>query len=282
MQVLVTGGTGRLGRLVVTELVTRGHSVRVLSRRAARDPVSRPDVVTVPGDLVSGEGLAAAVEGVETVVDAVNAGRRAGEVMVGGTRRLVEAAGRAGVGHVVGIGIVGAESIAPLVPYYRVKVAQERVLADGPVPWSWLAATQFHDFIAQMVAALARPPVLVAPAVRYQPVDRSEVAAALVDAAEAGPAGRLPDLAGPRTAPLVELARGWLAAHHRDRRTVTVPIPGRVGRRLREGSLCNPDRAVGRSTFEEWVTRAAAPLGGSREGSRGNGERTAPRGQAEA
>jgi len=114
-----------LGRLVVNELVGRGHQVRVLSRQVMPSGFSQPGVVAVRGDLATGDGIAAAVAGVQAVVDTTNARGDAKQVMVNGTRRLVDAASDAGVGHVIGIGIVGAEALAPLVGYYRVKVAQE-------------------------------------------------------------------------------------------------------------------------------------------------------------
>lgn len=254
MRVLVVGGTGGLGRLVVRELGRRGHRTRVLSRRTRPEAFAEQDVETAVGDVTTGAGVAAALTGVEVVVDTTNGGRHAKRVMVDGTGRLLRAAAKAGVEHVVGIGIVGAEALAPLVPYYRVKVTQEQVVSSGDVPWSWLRATQFHDFVGQAVAGLARLPVLPVPAIRYQPVDRGEVAAALADAVEAGPAGRLADVAGPQALPMVDLARIWLQAHGRHQRAVSIPLPTQFGRRLREGALCNPDRAVGRTTFEEWAS----------------------------
>jgi uncharacterized protein YbjT (DUF2867 family) len=260
MLVLVVGGTGRLGRLVVGELAARGHSVRVLSRQVTPSSFSAPAATCVRGDLLTGEGVAAAVSDVDAVVDTVNAGRHAGSVLVDGTQGLVAAAAAAGVRHVVGIGIVGAEAIAPLVPYYRVKVAQEEVLQHSDVPWTLLRATQFHDFVAQLVSGLARLPVLPVPGIRYQPIDRGEVAVALADAVEGEPGGRLPDIAGPQALPLVDFARTWLAAQRRDQRAVAVPLPTRYGRRLREGALCNPHRSVGQVTFSQWAA-AHAPGG---------------------
>lgn len=253
MVVLVVGGTGGLGRLVVQELDRRGHPVRVLSRRPPGAGAGTSNASWVSGDLVSGAGLPAAVAGVHTVVNVVNAPVGSRRVMVDGGRRLIRAAAGAGVQHVVGIGIVGVEQVARWVPYYRVKLAEEAQLAGGAVPWTLLRATQFHELVASLVAGLARPPVAAAPAIRLQPVDRAEVAAAMVDAVEAGPAGRLPDVAGPQALLLPDLVRSWLLAHGRRRRTVTVAIPGSVGRRLREGALCNPDRATGRTTFEQWL-----------------------------
>lgn len=254
MDILVAGGTGGLGRLVVRELAGRGHSVRVLSRQRPPGAVLEQGVVAVSGDLVTGRGVAEAVHGMQAVVDTTNGGRDARQVMVHGTRRLVEAARSAGVGHVVGVGIVGAEALASLVPYYRVKVEQEQVLAGNAVPWSWQPATQFHDFLAGPLARFARLPVLPLPAIRFQPVDRAEVALALADAVEAGPAGRLPDFAGPEALLLADLARIWTRAQGRSQATLTIPLPGSLGRSLRRGALCNLDRAVGRTRFEQWAT----------------------------
>jgi uncharacterized protein YbjT (DUF2867 family) len=243
---------------VVNELAARGHEVRVLSRRAGGAGADEPGVTRVRGDLVTGEGLPTALAGVRAVVDAVNSGRRADRVMVGGARLLLRAATDAGVEHVVGIGIVGAEAVAPRMPYYRVKLAQEAVLTSSAVPWSLLRATQFHDFVGQALAALARFPIMVAPAILLQPVDPTEVANALVDAAEHGPAGRLPDVAGPQAMAVADLGRIWLRAHERARPVLPVSIPGRVGRAVREGALCNLDRAVGRTTFEAWTAAHVA------------------------
>jgi uncharacterized protein YbjT (DUF2867 family) len=258
MLVLVVGGTGGLGRLVVQELATRGHQLRVLSRQRQAGSFTTPAVEPFVGDLSSGAGLAAAMSGVDVVVNTVNASRHVDQVMVDGTRKLVRAAAEAGVQHVLGVGIVGAEALSALVPYYRAKVAQEQALSSGGVPWSWLRATQFHEFVGQTVAALARFPVLLpAPAVRYQPIDRGEVAVALADAVAAGPAGRLPDVAGPQVLSLAHLARTWLQAQGESRRVVEIPLPTRFGRRLRDGMLCNPERAVGRRTFQDWATSGA-------------------------
>jgi uncharacterized protein YbjT (DUF2867 family) len=253
MLVLVVGGTGGLGQHVVTELVARRHRVRVLSRQPRSEVSGAPGVEKVRGDVASGDGVVAAMRGVHAVVNTVNASRGAEQVMVAGTCRLLEAAATAGVHHVVEIGIVGAEAIAPVVPYYRVKLAQERVLRDGGVPWSLLRATQFHDFVGEILSGLARLPVMLTPAIQLQPVDRREVATALVDAVDAGPAGRLPDFAGPQALPLTDLARIWLEAQGLHQRSVAIPLPTRFGRRLREGALCSPEQAVGRTTFSDWA-----------------------------
>ena len=122
MRIAVVGGTGTLGRQVTAELDRRGHEVRVLSRSSQQFPV----------DLASGQGLAGALAGCGVVIDASSAQRQARQVMVEGSARLLAAEEQAGVGHHVCISIVGCDRVS--MGYYRVKVDQERVVTQGPVP----------------------------------------------------------------------------------------------------------------------------------------------------
>ena len=99
MTIAVVWGTGTLGRHVTGELRTRGLQVRVLSRSAPEHPI----------DLTTGDGLGPALKGCDVVVDASNnSSRRAAATLVAGSRRL-EAEETAGVGHHVGVSIVGCE-----------------------------------------------------------------------------------------------------------------------------------------------------------------------------
>jgi uncharacterized protein YbjT (DUF2867 family) len=261
---LITGGTGTLGRLVVPLLRDAGHRVRVLSRRP-HEPTGGVEYVT--GDLVTGEGVGAAVAGAETVLHC--AGSAKGDDHK--TRTLVRAAAQAGAPHLVYISVVGADRI-PVVSaldraafgYFAAKRAAEQVVADSGLPWTTLRATQFHDLILTTVAQLAKLPVMPVPAVRYQPVDAGEVAARLVELALGRPAGLVPDLAGPRVYGLVELARGYLRATHRRRLILPVRMPGGAFRAIRAGANLAPDRAVGRRTWEEFLAeRASGPRSGS-------------------
>src|SRR5580692_950372 len=151
--IAVIGGSGTLGAPLVATLRSRGHDVRALSRRSAEFPV----------DLTTGSGLDAALNGCGVVVDASNnsSARGAGAVLVEGSRRLLEAAGSAGVGHLVCISIVGCER-APM-GYYKIKTEQERLVSEGAVPWSIVRATQFHELIAWAFGAAARFGVLPLP-----------------------------------------------------------------------------------------------------------------------
>ena len=260
--ILVTGGTGTLGRLVVPRLLDAGHDVRVLSRRA-REPGAGVELVT--GDLATGEGIDAAVEGAEIIVHCAGGPKGDGDK----ARHLVRAASRAGVRHLVNISVVGADRVPvtsridrAMFGYFASKLAAERAVASSGLPWTTLRATQFHDLLLLTVRQLAKLPVIPVPAgFRFQPVDSAEVAARLVDLALSPPAGLVPDLAGPRVEEMTTLLRSYLRARGRHRRIVPVHIPGDAARALRAGANLSPDHPAGHRTWEEFL--AAQPLASS-------------------
>ncbi|MEA2291468.1 MAG: hypothetical protein QOF17_488 [Solirubrobacteraceae bacterium] len=243
MQVAVTGGTGTLGRQVVAVLERRGHAVRALSRSAPRHRV----------DLRTGAGLAAALDGVEAVVDAANGrpGRDARDVLLGGTGRLLAAEAAAGVGHHVGVSIVGADRVP--FGYYEVKTAQEDLVRSGAVPWTIVRSTQFHGLLASVFASTARAHVLPGPGFPLQPVDPREVAVVVADALEAGPSGATIEFAGPERRSVRELAGTWRLATGRRAVVVPLPVPGAAGRALRAGALTSAGARTGRTTFGSWL-----------------------------
>jgi len=259
--ILVTGGTGTLGRLVVPRLRDAGHAVRVLSR--AR-PEHAGGVEFMTGDLATGEGVAAAVTGVETVLHLAGTAKGDEAKM----RHLARAAARAGTRHIVFISVVGAERV-PIVSgldramfgYLGEKAAAERVLAASGVPWTTLRATQFHDLVLLMAQQMAKMPVMPVPAGwRMQPIDAGEVADRLVELALGTPAGRVPDMGGPRVYAMAELMRGYLRAAGKRRPLLPVPTPGKAAKAYRAGANLAPERAVGRRTWEQFlVVRLGTP-----------------------
>jgi uncharacterized protein YbjT (DUF2867 family) len=250
MRVAVVGGTGSVGALIVDELIARGDDVRVLSRRAPAE--SSPGASHHRIDIATGEGIAEALNGVEAVVDAVNnSSRKAGEVLVEGTKRLLAAEADAGVRHHVAISIVGCDRVP--MAYYRVKVAQEQVVAASPVGWSLLRASQFHTLVAMLFDATGRFRVVPTGSARIQPISPAVVARRIADAVHDGPGERLPDIAGPEIRTLTELAAAWRAASDRTLIPVRLPLVGKLGQALREGGLCDESAAAGGPTFEEWL-----------------------------
>ena len=250
--ILVTGGTGTLGRAVVAELLERDRRPRVLSRRAknSADPGSAQ---WVAGDLVSGERVADAVADVDAIIHCATDYRQM-DNDVRGTRRLIDTALLGGSPHLVYASIVGVDRI-PL-KMYRFKVGIEQIVQRGGLPWSVQRITQFHDLVLTIVRNAGRFPLMPLPSgLQFQPIDTGDAARRLVDLALADPVGRAADVGGPLVQTIEDLARQWLAAAGKKRWIVSVPLPGKVVRAYRQGSNLTPDNDVGTVTFEEFLAR---------------------------
>jgi len=205
LPILVTGGTGTLGRQVVSRLREAGLQVRVLSRRGG---TSQDGLVLATGDLATGEGLPRAVQGAGTIVHC--ASNRTGDAEA--TRNLVRAAAEEGGSpHLVYISIVGVDRFPR--GYFKAKLAAEGVIAGSELPWTTLRATQFYELIRNGAVRLAKLPVIPVPAgFVVQPADSGEVAARLAELALGEPRGRVPDMAGPQVLSFADLIRTYLRA----------------------------------------------------------------------
>jgi uncharacterized protein YbjT (DUF2867 family) len=253
MRIGVLGGTGNIGRRVVAALARDGHELRALSRSAPQYAVN----------LATGAGLPAALEGCEVVVDASNgpSSGKARAVLVEGSRRLLALERRLGVAHHVCVSIVGIEEV-PL-PYYRVKVEQERIVKAGGVPWSIVRATQLHDLVGGMLASAGRLHVLPAVEARVQPLAVEEAAEVVAAVAAGEPRRALTTVAGPEVHDLRSLGRLWETATGHRALELPLPLPGRLGRALREGALtCERPDVRGRETFAEWLAATGRSASG--------------------
>jgi uncharacterized protein YbjT (DUF2867 family) len=238
-KVLVTGGTGTVGRVVVDHLTAAGKNVRVLSRGRRRH--QRTDVEHVVGDVRTGDGLDAAVDGVDAIVHCVLP-----------AQHVVAAAKRSGSPHLVFVSIVGVDRV-PLA-FHRGLVADERLIAGSGLPWTVLRATQFHDLIALILRMAAKSPVMPLPAGwRFQPVDVREVGERLARLALGEPVGRAPDFGGPQVREFGDLARSYLAMVGKRRPIVPIWLPGKVFHAYRSGCQLAPEHASGTITFEQYL-----------------------------
>ena len=244
--ILVTGGTGALGRHVVTGLRDGGHEVRVLSRR--------PGAGTHHGDLATGAGLAEAAAGAEMIVHAASDVRRFGRSDVQQTEHLLESARQAR--HLLYVSIVGIDQIP--YAYYRRKLACERKVAASGIPHTILRATQFHELLAWLLKSAERLPVAPLPLdFRFQTVAAADAAARVAELAGGEPAGGIVNFGGPQVLTLRETAEMWRAARGLPRRVVRLPLPGAVARAFREGrNTCPEERSQGQR-WEDFV--AAGP-----------------------
>jgi uncharacterized protein YbjT (DUF2867 family) len=250
MNILVTGGTGTLGRHVVRLLRNAGHRARILSRNP------RGHVDAVQGDLATGVGLIKALSGMDAIIHAASATTQLTKLRqtdVVGTRRLLAMAREERVKHVVFISIVGMEGIA--YPYYRTKLAAEAVVEESIIPWTILRATQFHSLMETFLGVFSKPPMLAAVpfAWQFQPVDPSEVATRLVQVVKQEPAGRLPDFGGPEVRDFKGIAESWLKSRKLSKRLINLPLPLKFSRQFAAGRLLCPDHKDGKITFEQYL-----------------------------
>lgn len=253
-RVLVTGGSGVLGRSLLSRPAAKGFAVRTMSRGR---PAELPEGVEwVRADLGTGEGLDQAVAGVDVILHAASSARKdTRRIDVDGTRLLIEAAKRAGVRHLVFVSIVGIDRIP--FPYYRLKVEVEGVVKAGGVPWTILRATQFHEFVEGMLWTMARLPIALVPkGWKNQPVHVDDVADRLWTIAAGEPGMRTLNIAGPRVLTFGEMARSWLAARGSRKPVLNLWLPTAWSAAFHRGELTLPSAAhPGGTTWEEWLER---------------------------
>ena len=262
MNVLITGGTGHLGRLVVPRALAAGHTVRIASRRTRTSP-SADDVSWAKVDLGKGDGLREALEGIDAIVHAASDLKNTQVADVEGTKRLAGAARDAGVSHLLFVSIVGIDRIP--YPYYRRKLEAERKLVGTGAPYSILRAAQFHSFIDVLLGSAARFPVVfpLPSGLRVQSVATEDVADRIVRALDDGPNGMLRDYAGPEPMTLDDAAAAWKAARGIRKPTLKFPMLGRTGAGFRGGHNTAPDGERGKITWREWLERPGARYGPS-------------------
>ena len=248
LYVLVTGGTGRLGRQIVSRDGAASITWRILSRR---DHVNEP-IEYSRGDLLTGQGLSSALAGMHTVLHLASNPRSPREDLTG-TQKLVAAATKAEIKHLVYVSIIGVDRIP--YSYYQAKLAAEQTIMTGRTPWTVLRVAQFHSFVDWLLTrALRFPGILPVPAgFKVQSVADVEVADRLIQVLQQAPAGRLRDFAGPEILSASSAARTWVKLRHRRRPVVAVPIPGAVARAFRSGANTAEDSDRGLITWRQWI-----------------------------
>ncbi|GIW96298.1 MAG: nucleotide-diphosphate-sugar epimerase [Pirellulaceae bacterium] len=258
MKTLIVGGTGTLGKALLRDAHNRAWAVRLAGRRLpAADGTQYCE--WVPLELSSGRGLPAAIEGVQTVIHAATDPRRSRKVDVNGTARLLEACRSCGVQHMVYISIVGCDAI-PL-GYYRCKRKAEQLVEESGVPYTILRATQFHDFVERLIARAARFPFVIPLPTDFliQSVATGDVAARLLQCAEDGPSGRVPDFGGPELMTLGDAAREWIRVTGRHKPLLHLPVPGRIAAAFRSGKNVVRSGEFGAVSWQEWLQQSAIP-----------------------
>lgn len=239
----VAGATGNIGSLTVTALQEAGHEVVPISR-------------TVGVDLLRGDGLDAALTGVDAVIDTTNCTATDHTEAVAwfgtATQNLLAAEERAGVGHHVLLSIVGVDRVAGNA-HYAGKREQERLVAAGRVPWTVVRATQFHDFAAMVSEWTEQDGVATIAPLLVQPIAPADVAGVLAETAAGTPQGRYVEIAGPGTQDLVDMARRTNRA--RGHTVDLVPTWSSIFGPEMAGNVLLPgeNARLAPTTFDEWL-----------------------------
>jgi uncharacterized protein YbjT (DUF2867 family) len=245
MKIGVIGGSGRIGANVFRRLAAHGH-----------DPV--PASPTTGVDTITGEGLADVLAGADVVIDVSDApvweDGPVREFFTTSTRNQLAAERDAGVGHHLALTIVGADRL-PDSGYMRAKVAQEAEIEAGRIPYTILRATQFFEFLPQIVETGAEDHSVRLTTGRIQPVAADEVAATVAELATGAPVGGRVDLGGPEALGIDAWARRLFAATGDERTVVGDPHAGYFGTELHGGELTPGDGArIGTIDFETWFS----------------------------
>jgi len=244
MKIVVMGGSGLIGSKLVTKLRDRRHETRAAS------PASGVNMVT-------GQGLAAALEGASVVVDVSNSpsfdDAAVLEFFQTSTRNLLAAESAAGVGHHVALSVVGAERL-PDSGYLRAKVAQEKLIEDSSIPYSIVRATQFFEFVGRIADEATSGNTVRLAHVFIQPMAAEDVASALADLTVRPPVNGIIEIAGPQQFHLDELVRSTLRERHDPREVITDPRAPYYGAELHERALIPAAGArLAKIRFGDWL-----------------------------
>jgi uncharacterized protein YbjT (DUF2867 family) len=244
MKIIIIGGTGLIGTKLASKLRQKGHDVIPAS------PSTGVNTIT-------GEGLAEALSGAETVVDVANSpsfeDRAVLKFFETSGRNLLAAEAAAGVRHHVALSIVGTDRL-PECGYFRAKLAQENLIKASKISYTILRATQFFEFVGGVIDSASDGQIVRLSPALFQPVASDDVAAALADVTLDAPVNGMIELAGPERFSLDDFARLYLTAT-KDPRKVVADIHARYfGAELDDRSL-TPDGnpRLGSVRFETWL-----------------------------
>ena len=227
MKIAVIGASGLIGTKLVELLTADGHEVVAASRNTGVD-------------VLTGDGLADALAGADVLVDVLNSPDFSdGPVMdffTTSSTNLVAEAKKAGVGHYVALSIVGADGL-PDSGYLRAKVAQEKIISESGVPYTFVRATQFAEFTDQITDSLKAGDEVRVPDALIQPIAADQVAAEVARAAVAAPRNDFVNIGGPHAISFEQMARDSLARRGEAKSVVVDPNAEYFGTRLKERSL---------------------------------------------
>ena len=251
MKIVVIGGTGLIGSKLVTKLREQGHEA------VAASPNSGVNTLTA-------EGLAEVLKSASVVVDVSNSPSwdDAGVLRFfeTSTRNLLTYEAAAGVGHHVALSVVGTDRLSES-GYFRAKIAQEKLIKEGSIPYSIVHATQFFEFVKGLADISMVGDKVHLPPVLFQPMAAEDVASAVGKVAVGPPVNGIVEIGGPEPFRLDELVRRRLASLKDPREVIADPKALYSGARVGERTLVPGKSArLSETRFETWLTQPAAQV----------------------
>lgn len=244
MKIVVVGGTGLIGSKLVAKLRATGHEALAAS----------PDTGV---NTITGQGLAAALQGAKVVVDVSNAPSWEDAAVLAffetSTRNLLAQEKLAGVGHHVALSVVGSDRMTES-GYFRAKIAQEALIKESRIPYSIVHATQFYEFVPRIADMSTDGKTVRLSPVLIQPMAADDVASIVAQITVGPPVNGVVEVGGPDTFGLDALVRQSLAATH-DPRTVVADAKARYyGIQVQERTLLPAASARrGAIQFHDWL-----------------------------
>ncbi len=257
MKIVVIGGTGLIGSKLVAKLTEHGHEAVPASPRLGINTIT-------------GEGLAAALDGASVVVDVSNSPsfdfHPALDFFETSTHNLLAAEAAAGVGHHVALSVVGTKELSEagdlattIAGYFRAKQTQEELIAASGLSYSIVHATQFFEFLKSIADSATDGDNVRLPCVQFQPMAADDVAKAVGRVAVGAPVNGVVEVAGPEPFHFDMLIRRFLDATNDPRVVLSDPSARYFGAVVDERTLVPGDGAIlGEIRFDDWLSQVAA------------------------
>ena len=245
MKITVIGGTGLIGARVVQLLRGQAHEVRAAARATGVNSFT-------------GEGLADALEGAETLIDVSNSSYTdpagAQEFFSASTLNLLSYGAAAGIRHHVALSVVGTDRLARSEGgHFQAKQMQEQLIQDSGREYSIVHATQFYEFIRSITDAATNHGVARLADALIRPMAADDVAAGAISVALDAPRNGMREFAGPEEFRIADLAQRELRFRHDDREIVADPLATYFGAALAPRELLpGPHATLSTRTFHDW------------------------------
>jgi uncharacterized protein YbjT (DUF2867 family) len=246
MKIVVIGGTGLIGSKVVRNLTGHGHQA------VAAAPSTGVNTLT-------GQGLAEVLKDAQVIVDVSNSPsfeeQPAMDFFTTSTRNILKYGVAAGVGHLAALSVVGTDRLSES-PYFRAKIAQEKLIRESSLPYSIVHATQFFEFVKGIADISTQGNQVHLAPVLIQPMASEDVAKAVARVSVGTPVNGIVEVGGPDKFRLDELIRRCLSALGDSREVVADPDALYSGAHLSERTLVPEDNAkLGELHFEDWLAQ---------------------------